>query len=368
MMSETRSTEGGITLPARKLTVAALGVAALLVATPMSATAKPVAAAAPKLITNKVVAPFNLAVNSSKLLVADGGTSTLSRVLGDGSLRTIANGPGKGGDVAGVAISRNGKYIAYTTTEHPTEEENANGTLHIIATSNTRVTVNLAKYEANHNPDKVNTYGTRSTDPCVLKAVEDAFKEPARYKGQKDSHPYSVTAYGKSSWIVADAGGNDLLKVDSHGRVSTLAVLPPQPVKITKALLPTAPGCALGVTYRFQPVPTDVEVGTDGQLYVTTLPGGPDTGARGSVYRVNPRDGHVKRVATGFAGATNLARYRGKIYVSEFYGGQISTVKNGKAKLYQKLPGVVSIESGRGHLYAGTFASAQGPGTVIRLK
>ncbi len=42
-----------------------------------------------------------------------------------------------------------------------------------------------------------------------------------------DSHPYAVASLGDGSWAVADAGGNDILKVDSRGHVSVIAVLPP---------------------------------------------------------------------------------------------------------------------------------------------
>jgi hypothetical protein len=386
-------------LPARKFTVAALGAAALLVATPMSAAAKPVTvpavtaktfnaraftvktftaktftaktattAAAPKLLTDQVILPFNLAVDRHRLLVADGATATLSRIRADGSLKKIAVEPGQGAEVAGVAISKNRRYYAYTTTVHSADEENAKGTLHIVSSSNARLTVNLAKYEANHNPDKVNTYGTNSTDPCVVAALEKASGLPAKYKGLEDSHPYSVTAYGRSSWIVADAAGNDLLKVDARGRVSTLAVLRPEPVKITKELAVElgVPACVVGTTYRFESVPTDVEVGKHGRLYVTTLHG---KGLSSSVYRVKAKSGHAKRVASGFAGATNLALYRGKIYVSELFGNQISTVNHGKPKLYRTLDGALSVESGRGHLYAGTAApDEEHSGTVVRLK
>lgn len=369
---ERRPTQSkGIVLSVPKLTLAALSAAALLAVTPVSASAHtPAGAPTTTTISSSVVAPFNLAVHGPRLLVADGGTSTLSRVLADGSLHTIATGPGNGGEVAGVAISRNGRYTAYTTTEHPAPEVNANGSLHILGPGGSTRTVDLAAYEAKRNPDQRNTYGTTSTDPCVIAAVEAATGGPATYPGQTDSHPYSVTAYGRSSWIVADAGGNDLLRVDARGRVSTLAVLPVQPLTIT-AEVATAlqlPDCTIGAVYGFEPVPTDVEVGRHGDLFVTTLPGGPETGARGSVYRVNPRNGRSHLVATGFAGATNLALHRGRIYVSEFYAGQISTVSKGGPKLYQSLPGVVSVESGNGHLYAGTFASDTGPGTVVRLR
>jgi hypothetical protein len=319
-------------------------------------------------ISRSVVAPFNLAVRGNRLLVADGGTSTLSRVLSNGSLRTVARGPA-GGEVAGAAISRNGRYTAYTTTVHPSPEENAQGTLHILGPHGSKLTVDVARYEDRRNPDKVNHYGSTSTDPCVTAALPKVTHGPAAYTGMKDSHPYSVTAYGRSSWIVADAAGNDLLKVNARGRISTLAVLPVQPLLITAEMAGGLglPDCTIGTTYNFEPVPTDVEVGHHGRLYVTTLPGGPELGARGSVYRVNARTGHSHRVATGFGGATNLALYKGRIYVAEFFAGQISTASHGGPKLYQKLPGVVSVESGRGQLYAGTFASEAGPGTIVQL-
>ena len=45
-----------------------------------------------------------------------------------------------------------------------------------------------------------------------------------------DSHAYSVARY-KNKWVVADAGGNDLLWVTNRGKISTLAVLPSQPAQ-----------------------------------------------------------------------------------------------------------------------------------------
>ena len=57
-----------------------------------------------------------------------------------------------------------------------------------------------------------------------------------------------------------------------------------------------APACVVGEEYAFEPVPTDVEFGPDGWLYVSSLPGGPEDaslGARGAVFRVNPWTGHT---------------------------------------------------------------------------
>ena len=205
--------------------------------------------------------------------------------------------------------------------------------------------------------------------------MKDALGDQARYKGIVDSHAYSVARY-KKKWVVADAGGNDLLWVTNRGKISTLAVLPSQPLKITKEIAKTLelPDCVIGVTYKYEAVPTDVEVGRDGYLYVTTLPGGPEDpslGARGKVYRVNPHNGHIKLVASGFSGATNLALGKhGKIFVAELFGGQISVVKHGKAHKYLSLPGVVAVETDRsGALWAATLGNEDppAPGTLVKI-
>ena len=325
---------------AGKFAITGIAAAALVLTTPSTAWGAPKAQSpSTKVLTSAVVAPFNLAVDRHRLLVADGGTSTLSRIKADGTLKTIADGP-RPGNVAGVAISRNGRSIAYTTTENPSDFVNANGSLHIRRAGGGTVSVNLATYETKKNPDQGVSYGVETTPKCAAE-FEKVTGQPASYTGLNDSHPYSVTAYGKRSWIVADAGGNDLLKVNRNGRVSTIAVLPVQPLVLTADIVASLglPECVTDLTYKFEAVPTDVEVGRDGYLYVTTLAGGPESpelGARSSVYRVNPHNGRVKLVATGLLGATNLALHRGKIYVSEFFAGQISVINRGKPKLYPR--------------------------------
>jgi hypothetical protein len=86
---------------------------------------------------------------------------------------------------------------------------------------------------------------------------------------------------------------------------------------------------------------------------------------------VNPRSGHIKLVATGFAGATSLAIGKhGKIFVAELFGGQISVVKHGKAHKYLSLPGVVAVEIDRsGALWAATLGNEDppAPGTLVKI-
>ena len=227
---------GEIALRTGKLAITGIAAAALVLTTPSTAWGAPKAQpAGTKVLTTAVAGPFNLAVDRHRLLVADGFTSKLSRIKADGTLKTIVNGP-QPGNVAGVAISRNGRSIAYTTTENPSDFVNANGSLHIRRAGGGTISVNLAAYETKKNPDKNVSYGVKTTPECAA-AIEAATGQPASYKGIDDSHPYSVTAYGKRSWIVADAGGNDLVKVNRHGRVSTVAVLPVQPLVLTAEVL-----------------------------------------------------------------------------------------------------------------------------------
>ena len=132
------------------------------------------------------------------------------------------------------------------------------------------------------------------------------------------------------------------------------------------------PDCAVGLTYLAEPVPTDVEVGPDGMLYVTSLPGEPGMmGPNGSVFRVNPRNGSVKRVATGFVGATDLAVTPwGDIYVTELFGGQVSVLPRGASQartfFQADLPSAVEWQDGRLYL---TTGGLMGPdGALLRLK
>jgi len=119
------------------------------------------------------------------------------------------------------------------------------------------------------------------------------------------------------------------------------------------------PGCALDKTYNFEPVPTDVEVGPDGMLYVSSLPGGPEDasfGARGAVFRVNPWNGNVKEIASGFLGAVDLAvDDECTIYVAELFGNAITKVgRHGNQKVADvDGPGAVEYANGRLYVTAG---------------
>jgi hypothetical protein len=353
----------------------AAAAAALLLVAPTPASAGPTRAPTPIVRSNQLAAPFNLALDRGDVFVADGGLNLVGQLRSNGSIRTIAaDQPG----ASGITVSGDGRYLAFTTTvTDPATFENSASGLNIWGPRGSRRAVDTLAYEKANNPDKINFYGVRNPSQCVTDALS-AVGFPVAYNGALDSHAYSVTSWGRN-FVVADAGANDLLSIDRNGRIRTIAVLPPQPHTVTAAEAAGLglPACVAGVTYNFEPVPTDVEVGRDGYLYVTTLPGGPEgpaLGARGKLWKVNPYSGKAWVIASGFAGATNLAIGKhGEFYVAELFGGQISKVdRNRRVSSYLALPGVVAVETTRsGQLWAGTLGSEDpstpAPGTIVQI-
>ncbi|HEY3547049.1 MAG TPA: ScyD/ScyE family protein [Propionicimonas sp.] len=353
-------------LPPRILmaTTVFVAVVGLSFAAPAAAhTGRPKPSPTTVVLTTAVTSPSNLEVHKGHVLVAD---SYIDGVIGsvnaDGTLTPIIS-PADG--VTGLAVSREGTLAySYTIARGPPAHVIASG-LVIDGPGGSKVTADTFAYERSINPDHGVLYGIPNASRCVIDALWP-MRIPAYFTGRDDSGARSVAAYGKD-FIVADAGGNTLLRITRAGKISVLAVLPPQPLTFTAELAAKygLPDCVVGLTYDFEPVPTDVEVGRDGYLYVTTRAGGPDgldLGARGKVYRVNAYNGEAEELASGLAGATNLALAGGRIYVVEADAGRISVLKRGVLSAYLNLPGVVAVEAGRhGMLYASTEWTAATP-------
>ncbi len=322
-----------------------------------------------KTLSSSFVGPLQFAVQGKKVYVADSFTSTLTRIGAKSPIATGGN-PAKGGDLAGVAVR--GSSIAYTWTK---DESHKVTKLVVKKHGKVTLSVNLARFERLHNPDHRIRYGLTkpgSASAACKAQIEKATHGPASYRGHVDSHPYAVASLGGGAWAVADAGANAILRVSARGHVSVIALIPGPVVKVTSASAKAlgVPDC-VGQSYRFEGVPTDVEVhGCD--LYVTSLPGGPEdpsADARGSVFKITGH--HAHRIATGFAGATNLAIGKhGRIYVAELFKGVISVVKHGGPRTVATLPGVVAVEYANGHLYASTapaVTGGTGPGRIVKL-
>lgn len=269
-------------------------------------------------------------------------------------------------------MSRNGKYLAYTylTGGGPPYQTLTSG-LAIVGPGGVTAKADAFAYENTYNPDHSIEYGVgrSNASPCVLNELMKATLA-VYYNGLAESRPRSVAAYGRD-FILVDSAANTLLRITNSGKISTLAVLPPQPVTLTAefAAEHALADCVVGLTFNLEAAPTDVEVGKDGKLYVTTTTWTPfnlDVGGRGSVYRVDPSNGKAELLASGLAEPTNLALSGGRIYITEHGAGRISVVKHGKLSEYLTLPGAISIEAGRhGSLYVGTDFT--GPGSIVRI-
>ncbi len=139
------------------------------------------------------------------------------------------------------------------------------------------------------------------------------------YEAQQnpDGGPFDTNPYGLLSltgaWIVADAGGNSLLRVDGSGEISTLAVFPSR---------------AQGRRFNgvlIDAVPTSVAVGPDGAYYVGELTGSPFFNGAANIYRVIPNGVPIvdpEVYLSGFKSVIDIAfDANGNLYVLQFATG-----------------------------------------------
>jgi DNA-binding beta-propeller fold protein YncE len=121
-----------------------------------------------------------------------------------------------------------------------------------------------------------------------------------------DSNPVDVFATHRG-FLVADAGGNTVLRVSRHGHIRVVSVFPNIPTP--------GPG---GAVIPMQAVPTGVVKGPDGFYYVSQLTGFPFPIGGAKIFRVNPRTGSYTTYASGFTNAMDLAfGPDGTLYVLE---------------------------------------------------
>jgi len=152
------------------------------------------------------------------------------------------------------------------------------GTLiHAPASGNWKVIADISDYEAKANPAG----------------------------GIIDTNPFGILAE-PSSRVITDAGGNDLLRIEANGKISTIATFPSRPARSTDA------------------VPTGFTVGPDGAYYVGELTGAPFTAGAARVYRVVPGSA-PQVVLEGFKAILDLSfGPDGSLFVVEFSAGPAS--------------------------------------------
>jgi sugar lactone lactonase YvrE len=222
------------------------------------------------------------------------------------------------------------------------------------------VLASLFNYEKANNPDGDVKYGLGAVSKKCLSQFPKNF--PPKYTGIVESHPYGTAVDGNTVYV-ADAAANAILAVD-NGQVSTVAVLPAVKAPITKGMAKEIglPDCAIGKTYKFEGVPTDVELGPDGLLYVSSLPGG-EVAGKGRILTVDPETGDVTKVLGGLSGATGVAvSDNGDIYATNLFAGSI-TVKpaEGTPTTFAHVPTPAAIEIVGNTLYVSTNSLPGGP-------
>jgi hypothetical protein len=318
--------------------------------------------------------PLHLAVENGAIYVVSSPTTEPGQGGPPpvGLLTKVANGRQttlvkvNGGEVAGVSVQHG--RVSYTTSSRAFV-----GARQLTSGGSVSIGNTLA-FEKSHNPDGKVHYGFQGLSASCIKQLPPSPEGPRPYTGIIDSHPYSILDTGAKRFI-ADAAGNDILQVTPSG-LKTLAVLPTTPVPVSAAAAKAnhLPACVAGHTYLFEAVPTDVELGPDGLLYVSALTAASEiTGASGAVYTVNPNTGAVRTLATGLAGATGVAvTGNGTVYVAELFGNRISRLVNGHAQPFLKVGSPADVEWDQsttpGSLYASTDVFNPHGGTVLRIQ
>jgi hypothetical protein len=179
---------------------------------------------------------------------------------------------------------------------------------------------------------------------------------------QLDTNPFAVRAAPGGEAVVTDSGGNSLLRVDNHGGISTIAVMPTLP---------------LSQAFSGDAVPTGFTVGPDGAHYVGILSGAPFRDGAANIYRVVPgesptvfRSGFKTILDIDFDDAGNL-------YVLQHSSGPAGLVGPGsllrvapdgtRSTLVGGLTAPTSLAIGDGAVYITNFGAMAGQGQVLRV-
>jgi len=343
------------------LTALALAAAGTAVATTTGASA---AGAGRTIIAGHLVSPLTAAITTTgTAYVSQNFAGSLVKIRPGHSPRTIFQAP-KGVEV-GAASVREG-VVTFSVTGKKRQ-----AVLQRDKAGHVTTVANVGAYEKRKNPDSGVTYGFRDIKKACASKFPKGF--PVKYKGIVDSHPYATDSGFGSLWV-ADAAGNDILRIE-NGHIIDSILLPPVPIKISAkaAKANHVPACAAGLTYWFEPVPTDVEA-AKGQLYVSALTGGPEDnslGKKSRVYTISPVNAEPTLLAKGFAGAVGLAvTPGGDVYVSQLFGGVISKLRDGSSVPHTWRSAVqpAAVEFVKGKVYATTNVLAKTPaGRLVRF-
>lgn len=305
-------------------------------------------AAGPRVLARHLAAPLSLAVNRREV-------SFVSQNFGGPVLKVRAGHPtteilSADGELGG--LSRRGRTLTYVVTGESTPTQ-ASSYVAMLRDGKTHRLGNLGRAETNRNPDGDVEYGfTELSEECKAQIDQDTFGPPV-HDGVIESHPYATAKIGGTTYV-ADAAANVIWSVTADGPVRVRSLLPPLPAEVTAEVADQygLPDCTIGETFLTEPVPTDVEVGPDGMLYVTTLAG--EFPGAGTVFSIDPDDGTTTPVFDGLFAATGLAVARnGDMYVAMLFPNTILRIPagGGAPEVFATINQPAALEVGRGKLY-----------------
>jgi hypothetical protein len=187
-----------------------------------------------------------------------------------------------------------------------------------------------------------------------------------------DSNPAGLVRQGEG-YLVADAGGNAVVRASHKDTFTTVAVLPPG-----SALAPPFLGLPPGTQIPTDAVPTSVVQGPDRAYYISQLTGFPFEKGDANIWRVVP--GQPATVyASGLTNVTDLAfAPDGSLYAVEISSnglltgpiGALVKVNPGSSQHETVLGGLFapySVAFGRGAAYLTTCTVCTGGGQVIKI-
>ena len=188
-----------------------------------------------------------------------------------------------------------------------------------------------------------------------------------------DSNPVGLVRQGEG-YILADAGGNAVVRASHKGTFTTITPLPPG-----SALAPPFLGLPPGTQIPTDAVPTSVVHGPDGAYYISQLTGFPFEKGDANIWRVVP--GQPATVyASGLTNLTDLAfAPDGSLYAVEISSnglltgpiGALVKINPGSSQHETVLGGLFApygVAFGRGAAYVTTCAVCPGGGQVIKLQ
>ncbi len=311
----------------RRLLLAAVSAASLTAATLLAAPAATADAPPFVPVASGFDAPTHIAFGpGNSLYVASAGlfsgNAAIDKVsLSSGAVRRVATPHGFS---PGVDVLGNGRvFFTLSEGEGPEEGQGPTWLKRVNASGRVTTVADMLAIERMYNPD--------GQDPDAPDA---------------ESNPYSVLAL-PSRTIVADAAGNSLIQIRTNARPSVLTAFP------TFA----APGCQQanpGIGDVCDPVPTDVEMGPDGYLYVSGL----GAEVMGHIYKVNARTGAIVQTWGDLPPLTGIdVAADGTIYVASLFTDQVFRIGSGGVTVAD-IPAPLDVELGHGMVLVSSFAGA----------